>query len=520
MSAYPQKPTFPIDVTGSLGLKVKRRGAGLDLSIDPVNAKATLDLQTADVGDLDNILNNKAQNIIPETGTSASKLRPAFDLMVLREFINPMDAKWGGGCKLNGVDDDSAALDALSAAYGSQNQYAGGGPEIVFPYGQLTMATKTWDISGMHGIGVRFGGRGSGVIKWGGNFPAITARKKNGAPLTNFKLAPVLLYGPGAGAAASPLVNAHGLDLVAPFSCEFDVQVWAARDAIRCTDAFGTTLNNPLVNGQGGLACYRGLYMPDGDTTLTENGLTVRDGLFGYCTSVGIRAEKFSGSVFNGTQSFGHGEYGWYFGDSPAGLDGKWPIMDGVSGDTCGKDLFLFSRGASNIINKPDQKFGYGMALGIRWIGNAYADGFCGVRLVGVERVDLDIGQAIQMPYVVAAIGCKDLSVSIGNVSDYDYAQTKKPAILCQDTTDSSFQMGRMHAKAYGNPDAPPADAYSIVESGTSRDNAFGGANTNLDRAVSLRAAGNSRFTGHVRTYAQRQAGQNGTWSNQATGVA
>lgn len=439
-----------------------------------------------------------AASVQPPAGFAASETIADFRVRVVSEHINLGDKRFGGF--FNGEGDDTPAFAAAKNAYAQfYSQYGGRGPRFVIPGRGALLRSGPIDITNMHGASIRGAGgsgRGSLVIEvlQGQNFQAIKSSDPYTAPLTAFHLGPCLILGGGNNVSQTPF--AHGLDLGAMFGCEFDVTVWRCADGIRERDSFCTTLNNPLINGQGGLACNRGLVQlegelskkSDGSFNLYENGLTIRDGIIGFCLTDGWRAENWTGTVANGVQSFGHGRHGLYVGDAPGGKTTCWPILTGASVDTCGNSLVRFGRGTSI----PDHRGG---ALDLTWLGNTAGTGAL-IEADELQNVGISVNEAINSFYAAILRKCQRVGLNINSIVDYDKAVSGSPAIYLEDTVDCRIAIGRADARRHTTAASPTPSQYSVIEAGASKRNLITGSFDGVPALASNAAGDKSCFMG------------------------
>lgn len=453
---------------------------GLTAGLDASGAREAIGLTYASAAEA------KAGTVADKTMTP---LRAWGAMRTLVEWINPREPRFAGGAPMNGVDDDAPAFRA-ALAYAktlSGNVYDGGSIKIKAPRGIVKLATadpsfsdRALNATSAHNILIDGEGDGCTTIKTLGNFAAVKATDNLASPLFRFGMRDLTLYGPGYTNTA-----AHGIDLAPNNNCDFaNVRIWGHRRGITAENSFHTEYRNIRMNGTGGLACYDGFYLRDGDASVVENAVGIYGGRVYGCVRYGFRGESVTGSYVNGLEVLGCGLIGVYLGDSPTGKPLKWFTWNGGLLDTC-PDLLVAKKGSS-----PVAELLHWSGL---WMGYASegAPGFgVGVEFTGIRDSKIDADIMVNMSTMAQIDNCDGVRLNVGPIKDYDRTLVGAAAILLQNSSGCRIDIGSTR-KAAGS---PGATAY--VETGTSNHNLITGI---FDGAVTTAGAGSNKTTTVIR---------------------
>ncbi|KQU21657.1 hypothetical protein ASG63_22955 [Methylobacterium sp. Leaf94] len=403
----------------------------------------------------------------PAAGFSDAETLADFRKRVVAEHINVTDPKWAGGAKVDGVSDDSAAVNAISGYIRARTNKYFSSFNVYIPPGIMQLGAS-WDISGCHGLNVICAGRDATTIRAAGNFPVI---KQTAATvpesIIGFNIGPCNIVGGGMSS-----TNAHGIVLQAAYEGSIDAKFYSCRDAVQIATSWQFVLKWLRVAGTGTLQNWNGLVQPDGIAGVQENCVIDLGSVYESCANVGIRATACTGSKYISTESTGAGGFAWYIGDSTVGKECKWFLMTACVCDTS-PNLLVISRGAATT-----GVFGQFTIVG-QWLGNAQGAG--GVALL-LQRINYpaNVGIAISIDNDTTAIilQSKDLTVDWGSAEGYDRFQRGNVGVLVEDSTDNAFRFSRI------KPTNAAVAGAAIIETGTSARNTFVG--FNAEKAVTL----------------------------------
>jgi hypothetical protein len=386
--------------------------------------------------------------------------------------ISPLMAEFAGGAPMNGVDDAAAAMRACIAyAKTTTTRYDGTCVQIMLPNGKLRLDSahpsfvdRALDITGCDHVSIHGLGMGNSTLALNGNFAALKGDDAAGTPLLGFTMKNLLILGPGRSN-----VNAHAIMMGGNNSCRIeDVRAWSCRTYLDYRDAWQLEVIRPRCDGQGGLACYDGLFGRDGTAGLAECVVDVQGGQIAYVERYGWRAQNPTGIKGFGTEILACGSIGVYWGDSPSGKAFKWVTYNDMIVDTC-PDLVVLRAGSSTYVKENQIHF--------KWLGYASeplpGEGI-GLDVSGMKDSAFTVDKITNVQYGVKLSGCDGIVARLGQISDYDRLLTGGVAIICENTIGSAFDVGRTR-KASSSP-----STVAFVESGTSNNNRitglFGGA--------------------------------------------
>jgi len=372
-------------------------------------------------------------------------------------------SEFAGGAPLNGIDDDSAAIQAAINYFKPYAQYGAGsgnpGVYIRIPRGKVRIDAAPINMTAAHGVSLKGEGYNSTCLKGSANQPTIVATDVAAAPLTQAGVLDLTIEGPGA---AQTL--ADGIKWGANNNCRINARIWSSRNALSLANSWSTLLDAVRIDGQGGVANYNGLYQRDGELAVLENALEIRGGLIQGCLNYGYRGESICGTKVFGLEVLGCGNTGVYLGDSPGGKELKWFSWVGGLIDTC-PDLLVVSKGTSTVAEL--------LHFSGLWMG--YASDPVGAG-IGADFRDISnfTFSADILNNVVHALNlqnCVGANVQIDTIGMYDRKNSGGAAIIVNGTTDSRLILGRLKKNA-GSPSTT-----AIVEQNSAARNKYIGAN-------------------------------------------
>lgn len=398
-----------------------------------------------------------------QEGTStAVAMNPArtFDsIRVVTTHVSIREKRFAGGAPLNGIDDDGPAIQAALDHFKPYGQYNGSGIAISLGgRGEPRVDSTSIDLTDCHGIELFGDGRGVTQLKGSGNRPVVTWRNATALPLTNVGLRDFTIVGPGWDQAL-----ADGILGGANNNCRIDLRIWSCRRGIALANSWQTTLKDIRIDGGGGLACHDGLVLLDGEKDVLENCVLVLGGEIANTKRFGFRGESVTGSKVFGLEVVGCENTGVYFGESPQGKDLKWFTWVGGLIDTC--PTLLTVRAGASSVHELLHFSGF-------WIG--YANGNpagVGVEFNGMNDCVFNADLIANCVYAMNIQNCSRMNVGARLIKDYDRLLGGGAAIIVNDTTDSTFDLGPVR-KAASSPSTT-----AIVEQGTTARNVYTGVN-------------------------------------------
>lgn len=397
---------------------------------------------------LDDTIDNKVMS--PETTFES--------IRVITTHINIKEKRFAGGAPMNGIDDDTAAFQAAIDYYKPMGQYDPEGAPIAIPRGQVRLDTASLDVTNCHGTNIVGSGQGVTFIRGTGNRPLITWTNDSDLPLTGLSIKNLTLYGPGYAN-----TQADGIRAGANNNCNFDdLRIWACRRGIVMPDSWQSFITRPRINGLGGLSCYDGIVLPDGDLDVEENGVEINGGQIAGCQQYGFRGEKVTGSKVFGLEVLGCSGAGVYLGDSPGGADLKWFDWTGGLIDTC-SSLLVIRKGSAPLADLLTMHFG--------WLGYANGGAGVGIDVDGLTRSTIGSRLITNTVYAANIVGCVNSNFDLGLVTDYDRIGGGGAGVIVNNTTDCAFR-GGAGLKTSGSPSIT-----FLVEQGTAARNNYGGFN-------------------------------------------
>jgi hypothetical protein len=394
----------------------------------------------------------------------------------MQQFINVRDAPFNA--PLNGIDDDGPAVQAAIDHYkGACTLYAGGGPRILMPSGLVRNDSGSLNVTSCHGLELHGLGRGATQLLTTTNNPAIEATDVIALPLHHLVLRDFTLMGPG-----STNANSDGVRLGANNSCEIDLRVWGHRAAISLANSFQTIIDKVRIDGLGGLACYDGLLLRDGELSSVENAVEVRGGQIRGCTRYGVRGECITGSKVFGLEVLECGAIGVYLGDSPGSKPLKWFTWVGGLIDTC-PDLLVVTKGTSSVAEL--------IQITEMWMGYASdnANGI-GADFRDVNHLTFEAIEMVNVGTGISTQGVTNSHITVKQMMDYDRLNIGSHALTVTDSTDNVFRLGTLRKTA----GSPTVD--TVFESGTSARNQYRG--VNADGLVYTIPGNESRASGRM----------------------
>lgn len=351
--------------------------------------------------------------------------------------IDATDTVFAGGVKANGIDDDQPAFQAaVDYAKSLGTRYGGGAAKVRVPRGVVRLESGV-NVTGATNVLIEGDGDGATTLKGIGNNPVIFSTDTVANPLFRFGVRDLTIQGPGASQS-----NAHGIDLGANNNCALSVRVWACRRGIALANSWQTTLSNARIDGLGGLACYDGIYLKDGESAVVENAVLVLGGQIQGVQRYGLRGESVAGSKVFGLEIVGCGSAGVYIGESPSGKDTKWFTWVGGLVDTC-PNLITIKKGSASVAEL--------MHFSGMWLGYATASNGIGVEFVGMSDCTFSADIIANVVYAANIQNSQRISFSARAIKDYDRANTGSVAVIMNNADDCSIH-GGVWTKSAGSP--------------------------------------------------------------------
>lgn len=370
-------------------------------------------------------------------------------------------SEFAGGAPLNGIDDDSAAIQAAIDYFKPYSQYGAvhGNPGVYIriPRGQVRIDAASVNMTAAHGVSLKGEGHNVTTLKGSANQPTIVATDVAAAPLTQAGVLDLTIEGPGA---AQTL--ADGIKWGANNNCRINARIWSSRNALSLANSWSTLLDAVRIDGQGGIACYNGIYQRDGELAVAENALEIRGGMIQGCLNYGYRGECITGTKVFGLEVVGCGTTGVYLGDSPGGKELKWFSWVGGLIDTC-PDLLVVSKGTSTVAEL--------LHFSGLWMGYASdpVGAGIGADFRNIQKFTFSADIIVNTVHALNLQGCVDANVQIDTISMYDRKNSGGAAIIVNGTTNSRLYLGSMR-KNVGS----PSTTAIIEQNGAARNRYFG----------------------------------------------
>lgn len=396
---------------------------------------------------------------VTATGTTTARTLPD-------RFAETISVKDFGAVG-DGVTDDAPALRAAVAyAQTFGTVYGGGSVKIKVPRGVYLLnsvdpsnANALVDVSNATNVLIEGDGDGVTTIKTNLNKRMMNAERTAASPLFRFGMRDMTIEGAGWDQTSNHAIYARALN-----NCYFEnLRIWKARTGINYATCFHTEFINLRMNGQGGLALYDGLYAADGELAVAENAVGIYGGRIQGCKRYGWRGECITGSSVFGLEVLGCDNTGVYFGESPGSKDLKWFTWVGGLIDTC-PDLLVVKKGSSSVANL--------IQFSGMWMGYA-SEGLpgagVGVEMVGVSDSTFAADIIANTTYAANIQDCTRVYFGARTIWDYDRLLTSAPAVICNNTLNSRFDIGTTK-KISGS-----SSTVAFVEQGTANRNLITG---------------------------------------------
>lgn len=352
------------------------------------------------------------------------------------------DSQFAGGAPMNGIDDDSPAIQAaVDYAKTLGGRYSGGMASIRLPRGGIRLEASI-ALEEADNVSIDGEGAGATTVNLVGNIPGFVSTAGLAQSLYRTSFSDFTVYGPG-----RDQLLAYAFDIEALNEGRFDeVQVYACRRAWFLKNQWQTTLNNVRAAAPNGnaLSCYDGLYMGDGDLSIAENAILAIGGLIQGCERYAMRGECLTGSKLYGLELLDAGVAGAYWGDSPGGKDLKWITSVGMVIDTC-PDLFIANRGGA--------AFAGDIHLSVGWFGYASSGSGQGeaIRLNSIQNSTFRPDKIINVDVAINAVDCANVDFEPGVITDYDRSLVGAVPIILDGSINCVVRSGPVK-KASGSP--------------------------------------------------------------------
>lgn len=369
----------------------------------------------------------------------------------LRESVSVKDF----GAVGNGVNDDTAAIQAAVDSLKPYSEFATDGALIYFPPGRYKVSSAI-DLEGCHGLNIVGAGQQATEVFTTGINQVFKSINSSVSPVNKLSIGKMTVRGGGKSNS-----NAHGIDFQWTNFCSlFDLVFFGCRHCINVKHNWQTSVINVTGHGSGSDQSYIGMYLAESTLANIDNAIQAVNVYFQGLEMYGFRIINGQGSKFTNCEAGGSPMVNaWYIGDPSSGtVTSRWVHFSNCLGDSTSSACWLFRKGACTELSE--------MHLSNCWAGNGeygfYLDGARNLALSGCLAIGNTKSGVCTLNAVQNTFNGMQLR---GN---NEYASAADGDFLLQSSNFNIINGCSCNSNAAGK---------SVFETGTSNDNNISGCN-------------------------------------------